>query len=88
MAPIGRRGQEKYDAVFEEIRRSGFVRMRIDGKSYNVDEPPAIDHRRKHRIEVVIDRLIVPQEPARPIRRSGRDRARSRQRRDARRPCR
>ncbi len=59
MAPFERRGQEKYEAVFEEIRRSGFVRMRVDGKSFNVDAPPSIDHRRKHLIEVVIDRLIV-----------------------------
>ena len=59
MAPIERRGQEKYEAVFDEIRRSGFVRMRVDGKSFNVDEPPDIDHRRKHLIEVVVDRLIV-----------------------------
>ncbi len=59
MAPLERRGQEKYDALFDEIRRSGFVRMRVDGKSFNVSEPPAIDHRRKHAIEVVIDRLVV-----------------------------
>ncbi|MSQ93585.1 MAG: excinuclease ABC subunit UvrA [Gemmataceae bacterium] len=59
MAPIERRGQEKYEAVFEEIRRSGFVRMRVDGKSFNVEAPPSIDHRRKHLIEVVVDRLIV-----------------------------
>ena len=59
MAPLERRGQEKYDAIFDEIRRSGFVRMRVDGQSFNVDSPPTIDHRRKHLIEVVIDRLIV-----------------------------
>jgi excinuclease ABC subunit A len=59
MAPYERRGQEKYDAIFDEIRRSGFVRMRVDGKSFNVDSPPTIDHRRKHRIEVVVDRIIV-----------------------------
>lgn len=59
MAPIERRGQEKYDAIFDEIRRAGFVRMRVDGMSFNVDAPPDIDHRRKHLIEVVIDRLIV-----------------------------
>jgi excinuclease ABC subunit A len=59
MAPIERRGQEKYEAVFEEIRRSGFVRMRVDGKSFSIDSPPTIDHRRKHLIEVVVDRLIV-----------------------------
>ena len=46
-------------ALFEEIRRSGFVRMRVDGKSFNVSESPTIDHRRKHAIEVVIDRLVV-----------------------------
>jgi excinuclease ABC subunit A len=59
MAPVERRGQERYDALWEEIRRSGFVRMRVDGKSYNVAEPPNIDHRRKHAVEVVVDRLIV-----------------------------
>ncbi len=59
MAPIERRGQEKYDAVFEEIRRSGFVRMRVDRRSYNVNEPPQIDHRRRHLIEVIVDRLVV-----------------------------
>jgi excinuclease ABC subunit A len=59
LAPLERRGQEKYEAVWDEIRRSGFVRMRVDGRSYNVEEPPPIDHRRKHQIEVVVDRLIA-----------------------------
>jgi excinuclease ABC subunit A len=59
LAPFERRGQEKYDALFEEIRRSGFVRMRVDQKSFNISEPPDIDHRRKHDVEVVVDRLVV-----------------------------
>jgi excinuclease ABC subunit A len=59
MAPVERRGQEKYTALWDEIRRTGFLRMRVDGKSYSVEEPPAIDHRRKHAIEVVVDRIIV-----------------------------
>jgi excinuclease ABC subunit A len=59
MAPVERRGQEKYETLWDEIRRSGFVRMRVDGRSCNIDEPPAIDHRRKHQVEVVIDRLVV-----------------------------
>src|SRR5262249_26267739 len=42
MAPVERRGQEKYEAMWDDIRRGGFVRMRVDGKSYNVDEPPTI----------------------------------------------
>jgi excinuclease ABC subunit A len=59
MAPLERRGQEKYEAMWDEVRRSGFVRLRVDGKSYNVEEPPAIDHRRKHLVEVVVDRVIA-----------------------------
>src|SRR5262249_11742776 len=59
MAPVERRGQEKYETLWEEIRRSGFVRLRVDLRSYNVEEPPAIDHRRKHQVEVVIDRIVV-----------------------------
>ncbi|HEV3449527.1 MAG TPA: excinuclease ABC subunit UvrA [Gemmataceae bacterium] len=59
MAPLERRGQEKYEALWDEIRRTGYVRMRVDGTSYNVEEPPHIDHRRKHLVEVVIDRLVA-----------------------------
>src|SRR5690349_12754053 len=35
-APLERRGQEKYEAIWDDIRKSGFVRMRVDGRSYNV----------------------------------------------------
>jgi len=59
MAPVERRAQEKYEALWEEIRRTGFVRLRVDGRSSSVEEPPAIDHRRKHRIEVIVDRIAV-----------------------------
>ena len=59
MAPLERKGQEKYDTLWDEIRRAGFTRMRVDGKSYSIDEPPAIDHRRKHAVEVVVDRNVV-----------------------------
>ncbi len=59
MAPVERRGQEKYDALWAEIRRTGFVRIRVDGRSHTLDDPPSIDHRRKHQIEVVVDRFVV-----------------------------
>jgi excinuclease ABC subunit A len=59
MAPLERRGQEKYESLWEEIRRAGFVRLRIDGRSYNLEEPPAIDHRRKHLVQVIVDRLVA-----------------------------
>jgi excinuclease ABC subunit A len=59
MAPIERKGQEKYDALFDDIRRAGYVRMRVDGRSYSLDEPPQVDHRRKHLVEVIVDRNVV-----------------------------
>ena len=59
MAPLERKGQEKYDTLWEEIRRAGYVRMRVDAKSYSIEEPPTIDHRRKHNIEVIVDRNVV-----------------------------
>jgi len=59
MAPLERKGQERYETLWDEVRRSRYLRMRVDGTSYNVEEPPAIDHRRKHLVEVVIDRLMV-----------------------------
>jgi excinuclease ABC subunit A len=59
MAPLERKGQEKYDTLWEEVRRAGYTRMRVDRKSYSIDEPPAIDHRRKHAVEVVVDRNVI-----------------------------
>src|SRR5207253_2765473 len=59
MAPVERHGQERYDALWDEIRRSGFVRIRVDGRSYSIEEPPDIDHRRRHQVEVIVDRIIV-----------------------------
>jgi excinuclease ABC subunit A len=59
LAPVERRGQGSYEALWDEIRRTGFMRMRVDGRSYSVEEPPAIDHRRKHKVEVVVDRIMV-----------------------------
>jgi excinuclease ABC subunit A len=59
MAPVERKGNEKYETLFDELRRQGFTRIRIDGVSHSLDNPPEIDHRRKHRIEVIVDRNIV-----------------------------
>lgn len=59
LAPIERKGQEKYDAILAEIRRAGFSRVRVDGKSFSLDEPPSIDHRRRHEVEAIVDRIVV-----------------------------
>jgi excinuclease ABC subunit A len=59
MAPFERRDGERYEALWDELRASGFARVRVDGKSVSLDEPPKLSHRRKHKIEVVLDRAIV-----------------------------
>jgi excinuclease ABC subunit A len=59
MAPLEIEVGEKYDALWEELRAGGYVRVRIDGQTHTLDQPPQIDRKRKHRVEVVIDRVVV-----------------------------
>jgi excinuclease ABC subunit A len=59
MATVERRDGETFEALWDELRASGFARARVDGKSIELDSPPRLSHRRKHRIEVVIDRAVV-----------------------------
>ncbi len=59
MAPVERRDGESYEALWDELRGSGFTRVRVDGRSVSLDAPPKLSHRRKHRLEVVVDRAIV-----------------------------
>ena len=59
MAPLEIQVGQQYETLWEEIRAGGYPRMRVDGKTYNVDQPPTIDRRRKHLVEVVIDRVTI-----------------------------
>jgi len=60
LAPLVRGRKGEHVKVFEDIRRGGYVRMRVDGQIMDVtDEPPALDKKRKHTIEVVVDRLVI-----------------------------
>jgi excinuclease ABC subunit A len=59
MAPVERRDGERYEDIWNELRASGFVRVRVDGQSVSLDQPPKLSHRRKHKVEVVVDRAIV-----------------------------
>lgn len=58
-APVERRGQETHADMLATLHRDGFSRVRIDGETTALDKAPAIDHRRKHAIEVVVDRLVL-----------------------------
>ena len=59
LAPVvrGRKGQHK--GVFEEIKKEGFLRARVDGKVYGIDDKIKVEKNKKHTIEVVVDRLII-----------------------------
>ncbi len=59
LAPVVRDRKGEHLHVFEELRASGFVRARIDGVVTELDEAPALEKNRKHRIEVVVDRFKV-----------------------------
>ncbi|MGQ9525441.1 MAG: excinuclease ABC subunit UvrA [Armatimonadota bacterium] len=59
LAPVvrGRRGE--YRSVLEDIRREGFVRVRVDGKLYELTDDIEMDRYRQHTVEAVVDRLVV-----------------------------
>ncbi|MGC9363085.1 MAG: excinuclease ABC subunit UvrA [Fidelibacterota bacterium] len=59
MAPLVRGRKGEYREIFKEVRREGFVRVRIDGKIFDIDQPIRLDKNKQHHIEVVVDRLIV-----------------------------
>ncbi|GAG09963.1 unnamed protein product, partial [marine sediment metagenome] len=59
LAPLTISVGEKYDALWEQVRARGYVRVRIDGQTYSVDQTPEIDRRRKHTVEVVVDRVTL-----------------------------
>ncbi|MCL4524766.1 MAG: excinuclease ABC subunit A, partial [Acidobacteria bacterium] len=59
LAPIARGRKGEYKKELEKLAKDGFVRARIDGELCNLDEPPALDKRKNHTIEVVVDRLLV-----------------------------
>ncbi len=59
MAPLSIQVGEQYETLFEEVRSTGYVRIRIDGVTHSIDDPPKIDRRRKHEVEVVVDRVTV-----------------------------
>ena len=59
LAPVIRGRKGEYQKVFEDARRSGFVRVRVDGSSYDLSEDIKPDKNLKHTIEIVVDRLVV-----------------------------
>ena len=59
LAPIVRGRKGEYVKELESVRKSGFVRVRIDGAVYDLSEKIKLDKNKKHNIEVIVDRLVV-----------------------------
>jgi excinuclease ABC subunit A len=58
-APVVRDRKGEYKDVFEELGAEGFTRVKVDGEQYLLEEPPTLDKKFKHTIEVVVDRLVM-----------------------------
>ena len=61
LAPLVRGRKGEYRHIFENIRKEGFVRVRVDGKIYDVNEDIRLARRKAHDVDVVVDRLVVKQ---------------------------
>ena len=59
LGPLVRGRKGEYREVFEEIKKSGFVRVRVDGKVYDIEEEIKLEKNKKHNIDVVVDRLVI-----------------------------
>jgi len=62
MAPVEIQVGERYETLWDELRGSGYLRVRVDGETHSLDNPPEIDRRRRHTVEVIIDRVVVRDE--------------------------
>lgn len=59
IAPVVRGKKGEHAKVFEEAKRSGYVRVRVDGNLYELDEEIKLEKNKKHSIEIIVDRLII-----------------------------
>jgi excinuclease ABC subunit A len=64
LAPVVSARKGEYQRLLAELHAQGFIRARIDGDIYELDDPPALDPQRRHDIEVVVDRFRVREDLA------------------------
>ncbi len=67
LAPVVRARKGEHAKVFEDARRSGFVRVRADGNTYDLSEEIALEKNKKHNIELIIDRIVVKPDAVRRL---------------------
>lgn len=59
LAPVIRERKGEHLNIFDQLKKQGYVRVRVDGDVYDLNELPALNAKQKHSIEVVVDRLVV-----------------------------
>lgn len=59
LAPVVRERKGEYLKVFEDARKSGFVRARVDGNLYDLSEDIKLEKNKKHTIEIIVDRIVI-----------------------------
>ena len=67
MAPVVRGKKGTHQKIFEDARKSGYVRCRVDGSLYDLTETIELDKNKKHNIEIVVDRLVIREDIARRL---------------------
>src|ERR1700730_744237 len=63
LAPLVESRKGEFQSVFEDVRKAGFVRVRVDGEIRDLSEKIELEKQKKHSIAVVVDRLVVSREP-------------------------
>ena len=64
LAPIVRDRKGEYKKEFLELRKAGFQRVKVNNEFYDLDEPPSLDKKFRHNIDVVVDRVIIKEDMA------------------------
>ena len=67
LAPVVRGKKGEHQKVFEDARRGGYARVRVDGSIYELSEEISLDKNKKHHIEVIVDRLMMKPDLARRL---------------------
>ena len=62
LAPVIRARKGEYQKIFEDARKSGYVRARVDGSLYDLGESIKLEKNKKHNIEIVVDRIVIKPE--------------------------
>ncbi|MEG1395595.1 MAG: excinuclease ABC subunit UvrA [Oscillospiraceae bacterium] len=67
MAPMVRARKGEFTKIFEDARKSGYVRCRVDGSNYELTEEIKLDKNKKHDVEIVVDRLVMKEDVSRRL---------------------